>query len=86
MEKNAYEVLVFFNPVPYMQPSHMIPGVNIISRKVSVASINKAGGSETPAGPLRKILGSKEYLNWLKLDLNAAVIITIQDCTRTKLM
>ena len=37
------------------------------------------GCSETPPGPLRKFLGSKEYLNWLKIDLNAAKIITIQD-------
>ena len=35
--------------------------------------------SETPAGPLRKCLRSKEHLNWLKVDLNAAEIITIQD-------
>ena len=28
-----------------MQLSHMIPGVNIIGRKVSVASVNEAGGS-----------------------------------------
>ena len=27
-----------------MQLSHMIPGVNIIGRKVSVANINGAGG------------------------------------------
>ena len=37
------------------------------------------GCSETPVGPLRKFLGSKEHLNWLKVDLNAAGIITIQD-------
>ena len=37
------------------------------------------GSSETPAGPLRKFLGSKEHLNWLKIDLNAAKITTIQD-------
>ena len=36
------------------------------------------GCSETPVGPLRKFLGSKEDLNWLKIDLNAAKIITIQ--------
>ena len=30
-------------------------------------------------GPLRKFLGSKEHLNLLKIDLNAAEIITIQD-------
>ena len=30
-------------------------------------------------GPVRKFLGSKEHLNWLKIDLNAAEIITIQD-------
>ena len=33
----------------------------------------------TPVGSLEKILGSKERLNWLKIDLNAAEIITIQD-------
>ena len=43
-KKNAYELLVFFNQVPYMQLSHMITGVNIIGRKVSVASINGVGG------------------------------------------
>ena len=37
------------------------------------------GCSETPAGPLRKFLGSEEHLNWLKIDLNEAEIITIQD-------
>ena len=66
-----------------MQLSYMIPGVNIINRKVSVASFNRAGGvwgcSETPAGPLRKFLGSKEHLNWLGIDLNEAKIINVQD-------
>ena len=37
------------------------------------------GCFETPSGPLRKFLGSKDHLNWLKIDLNAAEIITIQD-------
>ena len=41
---------------------------------------------ETPEGPLRKFLGFKEHLNWLKIDLNAAEIITIQDYKCTKLM
>ena len=35
------------------------------------------GCSETPPGPLRKFLGSKKYLNWLKIDLDADEIITI---------
>ena len=69
LKKNAYGSLVFFNQVPYMQLSHMIPGVNIISRKVSVASVNGVWGSggvlRTPVGPLRKFSGSKEHLNWL---------------------
>ena len=34
--------------------------------------------------PLRKFLDSKERLNWLKIDLNAAEIITVQDFKRTK--
>ena len=33
------------------------------------------GCSEMPAGPLRKFPGSKEHLNWLKIDLNAVNII-----------
>ena len=41
----CYGLLVFFNWVPHMQLSHMIPGVNIIGRKVSVVIINGAGGS-----------------------------------------
>ena len=44
LKKNAYALLVFFIWVPYIQLSHMIPGVNIIGRKKSVVSINRAGG------------------------------------------
>ena len=29
--------------------------------------------------PLRKFLGSKEYLDWLEIDLNGAEIVTVQD-------
>ena len=79
LKKNAYGSLVFFNQVPYMPLSFMITGVNIISRKVSVVSANRAwevwGCSETPARPLRKFSGAKEHLNWLKIDLNASKII-----------
>ena len=53
----------------------MMPGVTIISQKASVASIYKAEifrlGTE--------FLGSKEHLDWLKMDLNVAKIITVQD-------
>ena len=53
----------------------MMPGVTIICQKASVASIYKAGifrlGTE--------FLGSKEHLDWLKMDLNVAKIITVQD-------
>ena len=71
----------------------MIPRVNI-SRKASVASINGAGGSGELAEPLSwrfrgqsfltKFLGSKEHLDWLKIDLDAAKISTVQDYKRTK--
>ena len=63
----------------------MIPGANIISRKASVASVNRAGGSEPLSrgfrgwSPIRKFLGSKEHLDWLKIDLNALKIKTVQD-------
>ena len=37
-------------------------------------------------GDLRKLLGSKDYQDWLKIDLNAAKIITVQDYKHRKLM
>ena len=33
---------------------------------------------------VRKILGFKEHIDWLKIDLNAAEIITVQDYKHTK--
>ena len=68
----------------------MIPGANIISGKATVVSINRAGGSESISrgfrgwSPLRKFLGSKEHLDWLKIDLNAVNIRTVQDYICTK--
>ena len=68
----------------------MIPGANIISRKASVASVNRAGGSEPLSrgfrgwSPIRKVLGSKEHLDWLKIDLNTAKIKAVQGYMRTK--
>ena len=38
-------MLVFFNPVPYMQLSDMIPEVNIIGRKLNIVIVNEAGRS-----------------------------------------
>ena len=35
---------------------------------------------------LRKFLGSKEYLDWLDIDLNVAEIITVQDYKHKKLL
>ena len=71
----------------------MIPGMNKINGKVSVAGIYRTGGFGIFWDPgqgfrgqraLRKFLGSKEHLDWLKTDLNAAKIITIQDCKHIK--
>ena len=58
----------------------MIPVANIISRKASVKTIIEAEGSEPLSrgfrgqSPLRKYLGSKEHIDWLKIDLNAVEI------------
>ena len=58
----------------------MIPGANIISGKAILASVNRAGGSEPHSrgfrgwSLLRKFLGLKEHLDWLKIDLNAVEI------------
>ena len=66
----------------------MIPGVNIIGGKKSVASVNGAGqsgGVLKPSGgfrgrcTLRKFLGSTEHVDWVKINLNVAEIITIQE-------
>ena len=79
-------MLAFFNRVPYMQLSHMIPGVNIIGGKGSVTSDNGARGVfRDPTGGFRgqstlgKSLGSKEHLDWLEIDLNVAEIIIALD-------
>ena len=52
-----------------------MPGVTIISQKVSVASIYEARIFRL----WTEFLGSKEHLDWLKMDLNVAKIITAQD-------
>ena len=62
----------------------MIPGVNITSRKASIASINGAGVSGGALSPSVEVLGFKEHLDWLKIDLNATEIITVQDYKCTK--
>ena len=68
----------------------MIPEANILSGKTSVASVNRAGTSEPLSwgfrgwSPLRKFLVSKDHLDWLKIDLNAVKIWTVQDYIRTK--
>ena len=68
----------------------MIPGANIISGKASVASFNRAGRSEPLSrgfrgwSPLRKFLVSKGHPDWLKIDLNAVEIRTVQDYLHTK--
>ena len=63
----------------------MIPGVNIINRKASVAGIKGAGGAGGALSPsLRKFLGSKEHLDWLKIHLNTTEISTVQDHKHTK--
>ena len=88
LKKNAYTLLVFFSWVPYMQLSHMIPGVNIIGRKVSECqqSWRVWECSETPVGLLRNFFDSKEHQNWLQIDVNVAEIITIQDYKHKKLV
>ena len=71
----------------------MIPGANIVNGRMNIASINKVGGSGVFWDPswgfrgqstLINFLGSKEHLDWLKTDLNAAKIITVQDYKHIK--
>ena len=58
-KKNVYKLLVFFNWVPYMQLSHMIPGVNIIGGKLSIVSINRAGRSVGVLRPQQSFRGAQ---------------------------
>ena len=55
---------------------------------MSVASLNVAGGTEGFLRPQwgvqgaerpKKFLGSKEHLDWFKIDFNAAEINTVRD-------
>ena len=72
----------------------MIPEGNIFIGKASAVSVNRVGGSmgcsESLSGdfressPLRKILGFKGHIDWLKIDLNTAKIIVVQDYKPTK--
>ena len=45
---------------------------------------NEGGRGGRTQSPLRKVLCSKDYLDWLKIDLNAAKTITAQDYKQTK--
>ena len=72
----------------------MIPEGNIFIGKASAVSVNRVGGSmgcsESLSGdfreqsPLRKILGFKGHIDWLKIDLNTAKIIVVQNYKPTK--
>ena len=73
-----------------MQVSDMIPRVNIIDGKVSSGSINGAEGSGSVLRRIKRgfwggnFLDFIEHLDWLKTDLNAAKIITVQDYKHKK--
>ena len=54
-----------------------------IRGKASVTSISGAGGSGG-GEKTNKFSDTKECLDWLKIDLNAAKIITLQDYKGTK--
>ena len=61
----------------------MIPEINIRGNS-SVASINGAKGSGG-GEKTNKFSGTKERLDWLKIDLNAAKIIIVQECKHIKI-
>ena len=64
-----------------------------MGEKVSVADVNRARGSggvlKTQQGvrgpsPLRRFFGSKQHQDWIKMDLNVAEIITVQEYKHLK--
>ena len=76
------------------QMTDMISAVNIVTGKASIVSVDRAGGSmghsellsEDSRGwsLLRKFLGCREHIDWLKINLNIAKIVTVQDYKCTK--
>ena len=75
-----------------MQILDIIPGMNTIKRKVSVSRVNSAGGFGGVMRPqwrqstLWNVLDSIEHLDWFKIGLNVAKIITVQDYVPKKKM
>ena len=73
----------------------MIPEVNVISGKTSVASFNGVGECGKRSQPfnwsfrgrslLRNFLGYKEHLDWLKTDLNAVKKILLKTINTQKI-
>ena len=63
----------------------MIPEVNITEKQMLMEPGGFWGCFEPLSrdfrgqSPLRKLLGSKKHLDWLKIYLNAAKIITVQE-------
>ena len=89
VSKTLKKVCFLFGPSLVL--SDIIPGVYISSGKASIESVNGTGGGHPEPlsrgfkgqSPLRNFEGSKEHLDWLKIDLIAAKIITVQDYERT---
>ena len=53
LKKNALALLVFFNRLPYLQISYMLPRLTVIGGKMSVASIHGTRGSGGVQIPLQ---------------------------------
>ena len=51
--------------MPFMELSHMIPGVNIISGKLSISSVNGAGTSGGVLSPQRSFKGQSPQIKFL---------------------
>ena len=72
----------------------MIQGVNIITGNTNILNINRSegsGGTLSPSvgvlggrAPLENFLAPNKYLDWLKIDMNSAKIITVQGYKYTK--
>ena len=59
--------MVFVNGVPYMQISNIIPVVNTIDGKVSLESINGAGGFVGILRPQQGFYGAKHPMEIFSL-------------------
>ena len=68
----------------YIKKTQLGTDITNVNRTVGYRRGRGGGGEYCEACSMGYILGYKEHLDWLKIDLNAAKIITVQDYKHAK--